>query len=173
MRKLVSVRFIVNIKGRFCLERLAARVTDVRSFAGMDAPVILHGSLHGEAAAAYVAGMILHTVVHVLQVIVQTAVLKVLLTANVAYVRFFPRMHAHMGPVAFPRAKFLVAHFANHHQTRGFLGFGLFNVFLQTRVRFAYFDRMFFLSSSEICVRLFGRSFVFCVWFFVFLLVVC
>lgn len=52
VRKLVRVGLAVYVEGRLGLERLAASVAHVRTFAGVDTSMVLHGGLHGEAAAA-------------------------------------------------------------------------------------------------------------------------
>jgi len=117
VRELVRVSPAVDVERCLRLEGFAARVADVRPFASVDTPVILHGGLHREAAPADIARMILHAVVHVLQVIVQAATLTELLAAHVARVRLLARVRARVRPLAFPRAEFLVAKAAAHRRS--------------------------------------------------------
>lgn len=70
VRELVRMGLAVYVERRLGLESLATSMAHVWSFTSMDTPMVLHGSLHSEAAAAYVAGVILHAIVHVLQVII-------------------------------------------------------------------------------------------------------
>jgi len=132
MREFVCMSLAVYIEGRFCLECLATGMTYIRALTGMNTPMILHGSFHSEAAAAYVASVILHTIVHVLQMIIQTTALNKLFAADMARVRFLSCVRAYMSPVAFPRGKLFITEFANHGR---FIdgcnpfGFGLFDIF--------------------------------------------
>lgn len=68
--ELIRMDLAVYVERRFGLERLAASVAYVWTFTGMDTSMVFHGSLHGEAAATYITGVILHAVVHVFQVII-------------------------------------------------------------------------------------------------------
>lgn len=109
MRELVRMGLIVYVNGRFGLERFAAGMAYVRAFTSVNTSMILHGGLHGKAAAAYVASVIFHAIVHVLQVIIQATALNELLPANVARVRLLSRMNAYVDAMTFPGAKLFVA----------------------------------------------------------------
>lgn len=180
MRELVCMSLAVYVKGRFSLECLAAGVTHVRTLTGMDTPMVLHGGLHSEAAAAYVASVILHAVVHVLQMIIQTTALDELLTADMARVRFLSRVRAYVGPVAFPRGKLFVTELANHRRVIDGcdpLDFELFDILFQTRIRFVHLGDVFSRDVLRFFRATRGRlsstvgTFVLCI--FVFLLVTC
>lgn len=85
---LVRVRFRVGsavyVERRFRLEGFAAGVAHERTLAGVNRPsMVLHCRLHGERPAAYVARVVLHASVNVLQMVVETASLAELFAAYV------------------------------------------------------------------------------------------
>lgn len=108
-RILVRVNLTMNVKRGFSLKGLAAGVADIRPFSRMDPTVVLHGCLHSETSAADIAGVILHSTVDVLQVIIQTTCLTELFTAEVASVGLLPCVSPHVDLVAVVHAEFLVA----------------------------------------------------------------
>lgn len=83
VRELVGMKFAVNIQGRLGFKGLAARVADVRPFAGMSASMILSRSLGCERFAAQIAHKIFQLRVHVLQVPGKSAGIAKLLAAYV------------------------------------------------------------------------------------------
>lgn len=109
VRELVRMSLIVYVDGRFGLERFAAGVAYVRTLTSVNTSMIFHGGLHGKAAAAYIASVIFHAIVHMLQVIIQATALNELLPTNVARVRLLSRMNAYVDTMTFPGAKFFVA----------------------------------------------------------------
>lgn len=143
VRVFIRMGLAVYIQGRLGLERLATGVAHVRSLARVNTPMILHRCFHGEAASTYVTGVILHAVVHMLQMIVQTAVLDKLLAAYVARVRLLACVHTRVRPITLSRAKFLTATLADQYRIDGgSTFFGLLgqdlSYLLQTRVRFTH-----------------------------------
>lgn len=84
MREFVGVQLAVDVERRFGLEGFAARVADVRPFAGMRTPMVLSCSLGCERTAAQVAREVLQLGVHVLQVPGQAARVTKLFATDVA-----------------------------------------------------------------------------------------
>lgn len=96
VRELVSMKFAVDIEGRLGFEGLAARIADVRPFAGMSASMILSCSFGRERFATQIAHKVLQFCVHILQVPGESAGIAKLLAAYVTSERSLIFMNPHV-----------------------------------------------------------------------------
>jgi len=96
VRKLVRVQLAVNVQRRFGLERLAARIADIRPFASVRASMILPRRLRSERTAAQIAREVLELRVHVLQVTTESSGVAELLAAHVTRERSLVLVDPHV-----------------------------------------------------------------------------
>lgn len=87
---------IVHEQRGFLLERLPANVANVRSFAGMDAFVILRASFRRKHSAANVARKVLYAGVRVTQVSRQSLIYAKLFATKMTSVRSFSGVYTHV-----------------------------------------------------------------------------
>lgn len=99
VREHVGVQLSVDVQGRLRLERLPARVTDVRPFASVGTPVILPGSLRRERLAAQVAHKVLQLRVYVPEVSGQPAGVAELFAAHVTGERPLVLVNPHVAQI--------------------------------------------------------------------------